>query len=468
VSRTLLIPLLIPLLLISGCQPQLFTQKKTLSEFPQPPTWTAAPTADQSEPGAWLDSFTDPTLYRLITEGLQNNFSLQSAAARIRAAQARATQAGAELLPTAILDSSAARRKTQPSGSVNNSFSLTGRVQWEIDLWGRFDLSARAATAEAKATQTDYRAAQLSLAANIARSWFQLCEAGLQLRLAEQIVASYQQSLQVIEEQYRSGLTSALDLRLARSELSSAQASQAERARLFDSGQRALEQLLGRYPSGSLASSHQLPELSAELPVGLPSTLLQRRPDIQASELRLQAAELRTTAAQRNRLPTFALTGSAGTASERLYRLLDWDYLVWSLAASATQSLFDGGRKAAEQQLTKAQFDEQLNTYAEKLLTAFREVEGSLASEDSLRNQERALQQTVSEADEAQHLAEQRYRQGLEGIITLLETQRRAFSARSNLLRTSRLRLENRVDLHLALAGPIGTFIPLHEGMETP
>jgi len=462
-----LIILLLFLLQILGCRHQLQHSKPV--EMQPPPQWSAKTSTVEGEPSVWLDSFNAPQLFPLINEALQQNFSLQSAAARIRAAQARARQAGAALLPDAALDGSAARRKIQGSGStIDNSFALTGRIQWDIDLWNRLDLEARAAGVEAAAAADDYRAAQLSLAARIARSWFRLIEVKLQQQLSAQTVSSYRQSLQVIEEQYRRGLNSALDLRLARSQLSSAEATLAERNRLFDNEQRTLEQLLGRYPAGTLAATDQLPELTEAIPVGLPSSLLQRRPDVRAAELRLQAVELRAAAEERNWLPGFSLTGTAGTASDRLYQLLDWDTLVWSLAASLSQSLFDGGRDSAARQLAAAQRDEQLTGYAETLLNAFREVETALATEASLQNQQQALAQTVSEAEEAEQLAEQRYRQGLEGIITLLETQRRAFSARSSLLQTSRLRLENRVDLHLALAGPLNAATQLPAGMERP
>lgn len=449
--------LLLCLLLLCSCQPATSLTGKEALPLQLPERWTTLGGTDADNPGNWLDSFSDPALMQLINEGLQSNFSLQSAAARIGAARARANQAGAALLPVADLEFDAARRRTQSNGtgSINNSFGLNGTIRWEVDLWKRLTLAEQAAVSDAQASVADYRAAQLSLAASIARSWYRLNEAKLQLQLTEQTVTSYRQSLQVIEEQYRGGLTSALDLRLARLALSNAQATLAERSRLFDAEQRLLEQLLGRYPAGRIVGAEQLPHLPSLSSVGIPSTLLERRPDLRAADLRLQAAGQRSTAAQRNRLPVFQLTTAAGTASDRLYRLLDWDYLVWSLAGSLAQSLFDGGSKTAEQDLARAQLEQQLAEYAEAALTAFREVEVTLAAESTLFRQEQALQLSVEEADEAQLLAEQRYRQGLEGIITLLETQRRAFSAHSSVLHISRLRLENRIDLHLALGGSL-------------
>lgn len=445
-------------LLATGCAPKV-TWSDPHSKLPlSPDNWTATETspATMLAPDAWLDSFTDPQLAALTAEALQGNFNLQLLAARVKTAQARARMAGAELSPEADLQFSAARRQTNTGGdaAVTNNFALQGSLSWEIDLWKRLDYAKQAAGSDVAASQADRQAAQFSLVASVARSWFRLNEAQRQRQLASATEDSYRQSLQVIEQQYRRGLNSALDLRLARAALATAQSSNADRQRQLDQQRRELEILLGRYPAGALVASGQLPQLAQAVPVGLPSTLLQRRPDLQAAALRLTASSQRSAAAELNRLPVFKLTTAAGTASDKLYQLLDWNYLLWNLAGSVVQPLFDGGRRSAEQQLAASQVEELLAEYAGSALNAFREVETALAAERYLQQQESSLQTSVVEAVEAQALAEQRYRQGLEGIITLQETQRRAFSAQVALLSTSRQRLENRVNLHLALGGP--------------
>jgi len=450
--------LLIITLLAGGCAPKA-ARPDPQTKLPQPPgNWTATETVPETakEPTAWLDSFADPQLEALVAEALQENLNLQLLAARINAARARATIAGAELSPNADLQFSAARRQTASGGSsaISNNFALQGSLSWEVDLWNRLGYGKQAAITELGASQADRQAAQFSLAATVARNWFRLNEALRQLQLAVATEDSYRQTLQVIEQQYRSGLNSALDLRLARASLANAQSINADRQRQLDLQRRELETLLGRYPSGNLAISGQLPQLTRAVPVGLPSTLLQRRPDLQAAALRLTASYQRAAAVDLNRLPIFKLTAAAGTASEKLYQLLDWDYLLWSLAGSVVQPLLDGGRRSAEQNLAASQVEELLADYADSALNAYREVETTLAAESYLHQQQTALQTSVSEALEAQALAEQRYRQGLEGIITLQETQRRAFTAQIALLTTSRQRLENRINLHLALGGP--------------
>jgi NodT family efflux transporter outer membrane factor (OMF) lipoprotein len=211
--------------------------------------------------------------------------------------------------------------------------------------------------------------------------------------------------------------------------------------------------LLGHYPSGELQISDQLPELKTTVPVGLPSQLLIRRPDLIAAEHRLTAAGERLQEAQKNRLPSIRLTGSGGVGSSALNELLNWDSLVWSLLAGVTQPVFEGGRLDADRALAKARHGEAWANYAQTVLVAFQEVETALAAEDRFVQQLEQLQRATDEANEAADLALSRYQNGLTDIITLLDAQRRAFDAKSALLRTQRERLDNRVALYLALGG---------------
>ncbi len=455
-STTFFLPLLCAVLLLSACQ-SLAPAVDPQAQLPQQPErWASDPQVSSQAPTDWLNDFDDSKLTNLVTEALQHNFSLQAVAAQMSAVQAQADIVGAALLPDLDLDFFASRRKTGSGDNqrISNNFDLAGTISWEVDLWQRLAHTERAALAEAAASANDYYAARLSLAAVIARQWFLVNEAALQQQLAERTEESFRKSLQVVEQQYRSGLSSALDLRLARSNLAAAQSNKSLTDRQHSERQRELETLLGRYPAGRLKTPASLPELTRPVPAGMPSQLLDRRPDLAAAAQRQAAAQERSNAAQKNHLPSFFLTASGGTASETLSRLLDWDYLVWSLAGSLAQPLFDGGRRGAEQDLALARLDEQTAIYAETALTAYREVETTLAAEAYFQQQETALQWATEESAAAQLLAEDRYRQGLNDIITLLETQRRAFVAESSLLTTKRQRLENRINLYLALGGP--------------
>jgi len=425
-----------------------------------PARWSAQFPQAPGAPQHWLEDFDAPHLQALVNAALAHNHDLQAAAARVAAARARARIAGAPLLPDAELGLDAARSKQRISGGSSSrtasSFELEAAVSWDPDVWGRLGNAARAAAVDAEAARADYRGARLLLAADVARSWFAAIEAELQLQLAARTVESFRDSLAVIEERYRAGLNTALDVRLARENVASGENVLASRRRERDAVLRTLEMLLGRYPRSELTVDAILPAVREAVPAGLPAELLGRRPDLVAAERRLQAAGERLEEARKNRLPSVRLTASGGTASSQLRELLDWDNLVWSLLAGITQPLFQGSRLSAEQALAQADRREAWAAYAQTVLTAFREVETALAAEAHYVEQEAALRRASEEAGAAADLALARYSQGLTDIVTLLEAQRRAFNAESTRLRTARERLANRVALHLALGGDFG------------
>ena len=455
----LIISLAVMTILIPGC-----------ATLPAPPAGSATPDLPQawstassavSEPvmPGWLDDFHAPGLDVLVDEALRTNPDLKIMVARVTAAQARAQAAGATRRPNVSLEFTARRGKRAPSGLAASSanlistFGLDANIAWEVDLWNRLGDEAKASVADVYAVEADYAAARLILAANVARTWSSATEASAQVRLSERTVASFRQVRTVIEERYRAGLTTALDVRFARENVATAESFLAQRRREADALSRALEILLGRYPAAVLTMDISLPRVRKAVPAGLPAEILARRPDLRAGEMRLEAAGSRLSAARKNRLPGIRLTGSTGTASAELSNLLNWDQLVWSLLAGITQPIFSGGRLSAEQTLAEAGHQEAWAAYAQMVLTAFREVETTLSAESFYNIQETALGVASEEAQAAAVLAFEHYGQGLIDIVTLLDAQRRAFTAESDRLRTIRQRLNNRVDLYLALGG---------------
>lgn len=419
-----------------------------------PASWSTG--APQGVPGGWLARLGDPDLARLVEEAVGANFSLQSAAERVAAAGARARIAGADRLPQAQVAAGASRsdQDTRDIGNGStNRFELRGQLSWEADLWGRLADNTRAARYDLRAAEADYEAARLSLAASIARRWFDLTAAQAQTRLARDTVQSFEKSLATIENRYRQGIGEALDVRLARNNLANARANLAQRERARRNLARELETLLGRYPASRIAARETLPAVTEPVPAGLPAGLVERRPDVLAAEARLQAAGYRLADAEKNRLPRLTLTAGGGAASDTLGEVVDLDSFIWSLAADLLQPVFQGGRLTAERDLQRANDEQALNDYAETVLTAFREVEDALASETFLAGQVSASRIAATEARAAEELALDQYRRGLTGIITLLESQRRKFNADSALIEVENLRLQNRINLHLALGG---------------
>lgn len=436
-------------MVISACKTVSPVETPTLPDVPA--DWSTK--RDQPSPisNAWIQTFEDAKLTALVAEADQNNYTLLAAEARWQAARAQTAITDSARLPSVSAEADASRNRS--NAQTFDTLRASLRMNWELDVWSRLADDTRASLRDEQALAADYTAARLSLAANVARTWFALLEANAQITLAKQTVQTFAQSLEVIEERYRRGLNSALDVRLARSDHASAQNAVALRERERDAFTRQIEALAGRYPAASLVADPRLPEKLPAVPVGLPSDLLIRRPDLLAAEARLNAAGDRLLAARKNRLPQIRLSGNTGVSSDSLAQLLDWDALVVTLLAGIVQPIYQGGRLDAERMLASARHNEAWANYAQTLLIAFREVETALAAEQRYTEQLRALLLASKEADEAAELAMTRYQNGLADIITLLQSQRQAFTSRSQYLSVLQARLANRIDLHLALGG---------------
>lgn len=431
-----------------------------------PEAWTAETAGPGPVAGAWWESFGDPALDRLVELALGHNQDLRAAAARLERAGAEARIAGADLEPTVGVGLGAARRRQNfiglplPGGGVltstSTSLGVSVETSWEVDLWGRIRAGARAAVAEYQAAEADLRGARLSIVAQTAKAWFAVVEARQQVELARRSADSFRVVAEQVRLRYEEGLRPALDLRLALSNLAGAEALYETRQVQLDRTLRQLEVLIGRYPSGRLLdefAADSLPDRPPEVPSGLPSELVSRRPDLIAAERRLAAVDQRVVQARRALYPRLSLTASGGTASDALSDLLDGDFRVWSLLANLTQPLFQGGRLRAGVDRAEAAREEALAGYVGQALRAFAEVESALAAESHLALRERQLAEAAEQLAAARRLAEQRYRWGLSDYIVVLESQTRALTAESSLLEVRRQLLTNRLDLHLALGG---------------
>ncbi len=444
-------------------------------EPPSPPAvWeeaAAAGDAVDADGAPWWAGFEDAALDRIVRAALADNRDLAAAAARLDAAVAQARIAGADLEPAVGAALDGARRRQNFIGlpipgsqggiltSTSTNLGVSLNVSWEADLWGRLRAGASAFEARAAASAADLAAARLSLSGQAAKAWFAVLEAESQLELARQTLASRTRTADQVRRRYERGLRNALDLRLALSNRAAAEATLASRERQLDVTRRQLQVLLGRYPDRDLAPAIDgrppsvLPPLPAPPAAGLPADLLRRRPDLAAAEQRLAAAGFDVRSARAALYPALRLTGSGGTASSELADLLDRDFSVWSLAAGLLQPVFQGGRLRAGVELAEARQREAAHGYAQRILVAFAEVEQSLAAAAHLDAVYEGLAEAAAQARAAEKLAEERYLSGLNDYLNVLEAQRQAFLAQSQLLDVERRRLDNRVDLHLALGG---------------
>ncbi len=432
-----------------------------------PEMWTAGP-IDTIATGdtEWWQGFDEPFLNDLVTESLENNYDLIAAAARVDQAAALARITRADQLPQISASAQGARRKQNflgfpipgaAEGEVlstrNNSFGVSLDASWEIDLWGRMYKATSAAVADVEANWADLAGMRLSIASQTVRAWFALTEARLQVELAEETVKSFRTSVEHVRTRYEQGVRTSLDLRLALSNVAAAEALLELRRQQLDRTSRQLEILLGRYPAAAIEAPPELPDLPGEIPGGLPSELLIRRPDLVAAERRYAAAGARVSSAKRAFFPRITLTGSGGTLTQQIGDIVDGNFSVWSIAAGLTQPIFQGGRLRADLARSNAVSDQVLAGYASALLRAFGEVEMAIVAEERLQWRVQYTAEAARQSEGARLVAERQYQAGLVDYITVLETQRRSLNSQSELITVRRERLEARVNLHMALGG---------------
>lgn len=454
------------LVALAGCGRPVTAPATRMLTVPYPETWTGGELTSARLDTDWWTYFDDADLDRAIAEALEGSPDLRAAAARIDQASADAEIAGAALEPTVDLALSRSQQRQNFIGfpipgappdtvlsTTSTNYGLRMNASWEPDFWGRIQAGQLAAVTSVRMRYADLAAARLSLSGQVAKAWFAAVESERQLDLAQESLESFRLSADRIRARFQAGLRPSLDLRLALTEVARAEATVEQRLEQRERAVRQLEALIGRYPSGEYLPASRLPEVPLNVPGGLPSELVHRRPDLVSAELNLLASDARLAQAEADLRPRFSLTGGAGTASNTLIDLVNNDLFIWSFVANLTEPLLNGGRLQATVDRNAGAAGEALATYESRVLQSYREVESALAAEDILARRELALEEAVVQSVAAESLAEERYRLGLTDIITVLSSERTADTSESQLLTLRRARLDNRVDLHVALGG---------------
>lgn len=405
----------------------------------------------------WLNSFEDVQLSKLVQEARANNPNLQAAAANVERARALAIQAGAALKPAVnlALGRSGSGDNSSATPNVNNQ-SIGLQMSWEADIWGRIRSGQQASVASAEAAAADYQYTQHSLSATVTKTYLMAIEAGLQADITRQTLTTLEETLRIVTAKYNNGQASAQDVALTKSDLASARDSLATIEGSQRDALRALEVLLGRYPAAGVAINPELPKVPTLPANGLPSDLLERRPDMVAAERRVAAAFNATEQAKAARLPSLSLSGSLGGASNSLSSVLDPTNVAWQLAANLLAPLFDGGARQAQVEAANADQKQTIAAYAQTALTAFQEVENALDQGQVLAKRQSELETAAEQAGKAYRIADLRYREGETELLDVLTIEQRVNAARSNLASVKRLLLEQRINLYLALGGDWG------------
>ena len=425
------------------------TARQALPNLKPPEAWAERPGAGGAVTGGWLAAFNDARLEGLVREALAYNPDLQVAAARVDQAASYVKAAGGTLYPQVSL-------LARGGGALSDSSGLQGVgifANWELDLWGRVRAGRAAASGQYDSATLDTEFARQSLAAMVAKSWFLAVEARLQKANADEMAAAAQRQLGFAQDRLRVGSGDQNDVTLARATLATYRDSARNLDYAYRQSLRALEALVGRYPAAALEVPAQFAAMPGPVPAGMPSELLERRPDVVAAERRVAAAFYRTEEAKAARLPRIALSGAGTTISSELFVLKDRDNPVWSLGASITAPLFLGGQLQAQVDIRTAEQKQAVAEYGRVGARAFGEVESALSAGFALEDREEILKEAVEENARALEFANQRYRVGA-GDMRAVQQQTLALSAaRTALLRVQSERLVQRVNLHLALGG---------------
>ncbi|MCB1619700.1 MAG: efflux transporter outer membrane subunit [Thiothrix sp.] len=426
-----------------------------------PARWTAVPESRLTQgdvvKGNWWTAFNDANLNRAISQAVGNNYQIAQSRAQLAQAKAQALIASASRLPAvgAGLQADRTRQGGGDNGfSTNESYGLNLlNVSWEVDLWNRLKAQSAAANASYLASNEALRAVRQAVAAQTAKAYLAVVESRQQLGLSQRTLQVMTETARQVGNRADVGIGSPGDKYLSQSNRDSAKAGLAGHQEALDRASRQLQLLMSAYPDAKVTTADTLPRLPALPGIGIPASLLARRPDVLAAERQLQAAGFNMLAARRALLPGISLTTGLGTASTELKNLLDGDFSFWRLGGSLLQPVFQGGTLRANVLLNEARQQEAANAYAQVALTAFSEVESALAARSTINNRQSALCSAANAAKSAEQISFNRYRQGIEPYLTVLESQRRTLDAASACISAQRAALDNYVALQLALGG---------------
>lgn len=430
------------------------------SAWPQGPAY-GAHTDTAATSLLWKDFFRDPKMQQLIGLALDNNRDLRVAALNVQAYRAQYRIQRSELFPSIDANASGSRQRlpadlaTTGQSGIQSQYGLdVGISSYELDVFGRVRSLSSAALETYLATKQAQNSIRIGLIADVASAYLTWrTDQGL-LEVTANTLASYTKSLGMIESSQREGTSSALDVRQARTLVDSARAQKILYTRQVAQDANALQLLLGaNIPSDQVNGLALNADLLRDIPAGLPSDLLQKRPDIQEAEHRLLAANANIGAARAAFFPSISLTATAGSASSQLGDLLKGGQGSWSFVPQINVPIFNGGRLRANLDYATIQKDIGVAQYEKSIQTAFQEVADGLAAKGTYGEQLQAQSDLVQASQEYFDMAQQRYDEGVDNYLTLLDAQRQLLSSRQKLLSDRLLQLDSQVQLYKALGG---------------
>jgi len=456
-----------------------FSAACTLGPEPERPA-TAADVGESyfhasEEPGPvlpevspWWRTFGDETTVELVELALENNTDLWAAAARVLEAEAGLKKAGGARLPQVGYGVGASKQRNSfvlpeigRRTIDSTTYSYDFNISWQADLFGRLKRTQQSQWALLLAEEANQEAVVHAVVASVVRARVLVATAAWALDINQEITRSWEATTRTVDRRYRAGVAGAVELHLARENLASARASEAVIEGSLEQARLALDVLVGRRPGSAEMLPDSMPQLPSldPVPLGLPAALLDRRPDLRQAEMQLEAATFGVGAAVANLYPDLSLTGSVGENGDRINDL-DISNFVYNIVANLTGPLFTGGQRRADVAAARARAEQAAAVYAGAVLDALREVEEALVLSDTSFESFELTTERVAEARAADRLAKERYQRGVEGLLTVLETERRLRLAEQAIITNTSDVWNIRIDLFLALGGDWGTDLP--------
>jgi multidrug efflux system outer membrane protein len=432
-------------------------------------TWKIAQPSDQIARGKWWVVFDDAVLNELEEQALTANQNLAAAAARVKEARAiqQATRAG--LFPTIDAGFGPTREKVSPTSlfepdGVDAPAQTVWRAQttasYEVDLFGRVSDAVSASRAQSEQSEALLRSVQLSLLADVAANYFKVRELDAQLQVYAQNVSLREQALKLVQSKFGAGDIAELDVARAKTELATARSDEMTAQRQRAVAEHSLAVLLGKTPSEFSMAVSPLQPVQIRIPPGLPSSLLERRPDIAAAERAMAAANARIGVAKAAYFPSLSITGTAGFEAATLGDLFKWSsraFVLGPLVGTAlTVPIFDGGRRAGNLASARSVFDEDVANYRQQVLQAFQEVEDNLSDLRILEQQIRTEDEAVQASTRAAAISRTQYREGAVSYLDVIDAERTVLQSQTTAVQLSGVQAAATVNLIRALGGGWG------------
>ena len=446
--------LAISVMLLSGCASDLNSSQRMQVSNNMPQQWQQeASSSVLKVQEQWLTQLQNPTLNKFVQQALKNNQQLLQTSYDVEIQKQQLIVSGAALWPSLDLSTRTSRSKDNRPVSYDNASSASLNLTYEVDLWGKLSDAKREANLNYLAQQARFEQAKQQLVADVVTGWFDVVTAQQLLDLFKRREANSQQNLDIIEAGYRQGINEALDVYLARNELNNERSRIATQKASLSASARVLERLLGEYPKGAITASSDLPVINTDIPLGLPSELITRKPTLRASWYELLAADASLAYAHKQRFPSLDLTASLSDSTDRESDLFSPSSLAWSLLGSISAPLFEGGRLKANEEIARLNTQKQEQLYLQTLYDAFGDVENAISQQQSLKAQYTSTLEAQENALAAEQLSFEQYQSGLVTYTTVLDAQDRSFDAQSSLIDIKNQLIANRINLHIALGG---------------